>query len=250
MDYNKIIKEIISYYKANQEYKKDDNVHLNDEQIEAVTAPIQNSNILLSAGAGCGKTSVLSIRTLFLLETTPLNISNFLIITFTNNSGAEMKERIIKEINREIKLLTSSNKPSYACDELINKLKQEAINANFSSIQTFDSYCNQLVKTYANKLNIQSDFTIIPYNIIRYKQKEFIKKKIEEEFSKEDNNLSKYLFDRTQEKSDSLIYELIDNIESYKKSLPFRKSILLYTAPGRHAREKGQKSPLYFVFQP
>ena len=219
MDYNKIRKEIISYYKANQEYKKDDNVHLNDEQIEAVTAPIQNSNILLSAGAGCGKTSVLSIRTLFLLETTPLNISNFLIITFTNNSGAEMKERIIKEINREIKLLTSSNKPSYACDELINKLKQEAINANFSSIQTFDSYCNQLVKTYANKLNIQSDFTIIPSNIIRYKQKEFIKKKIEEEFSKEDNNLSKYLFDRTQEKSDSLIYELIDNIESYKKSL-------------------------------
>ena len=66
---------------------------LNKEQYKAVTSTAQNLRII--AGAGSGKTRVLSFRIAYLIEHFNLEPYQILAITFTNKVAKEMKERTI-----------------------------------------------------------------------------------------------------------------------------------------------------------
>jgi DNA helicase-2/ATP-dependent DNA helicase PcrA len=65
---------------------------LNDEQLEAVTLPQQSALIL--AGAGSGKTRVLTTRMAWLIQTGQINPMNVLAVTFTNKAAKEMMTRL------------------------------------------------------------------------------------------------------------------------------------------------------------
>lgn len=67
---------------------------LNKEQLEAVT--YDGGPLLVLAGAGSGKTRVLTHRAAWFIETKRANPSNVLLLTFTNKAAREMKERIAK----------------------------------------------------------------------------------------------------------------------------------------------------------
>ena len=56
-------------------------------------------NIIVSAGAGSGKTAVLSERVLEFVKNHSYRIDQFLILTFTNLAAAEMKERIRQKLD-------------------------------------------------------------------------------------------------------------------------------------------------------
>lgn len=73
--------------------------HLNSEQQQAVTAPLQHSLIL--AGAGSGKTRVLVNRIAWLVEQHVLNLSEVLAVTFTNKAATEMKHRL-RQLLRDV----------------------------------------------------------------------------------------------------------------------------------------------------
>ena len=104
-----------------------------EEQKQAIYE--KGQNIIVSAGAGSGKTAVLSERVLAHLKN-GINIDNLLILTFTKAAAAEMKERIRKKINEEKTLYKQLDKVDSA------------------DITTFDAYALKIVKKYHYLLNI------------------------------------------------------------------------------------------------
>ena len=71
------------------------NVKWTDEQKQAIYE--KDSNILVAAAAGSGKTAVLSERVLRKIKN-GISINELLILTFTNAAASEMKERIRKKL--------------------------------------------------------------------------------------------------------------------------------------------------------
>ena len=97
------------------------------EQLQAINE--EGQNIIVSAGAGSGKTAVLSERVLRKLKQ-GIDINRLLVLTFTNEAAGEMKNRIRKKIKQE---------PS---------LKKQLDYLDASYITTFDSYAGSIVKKY------------------------------------------------------------------------------------------------------
>lgn len=117
--------------------------NLNEDQRAAVSC---FKNCVVKAGAGAGKTSVLSYRFLNLILNNKANCDEILTLTFTKKAAAEMYERIYKQ------LLSVKSK------SLIME-KQFAL-FNKATISTIDSFCNQIVKQDCIRYGIPSDFII------------------------------------------------------------------------------------------
>ena len=111
----------------------------NAAQKEAIESPM-TTDILISAGAGSGKTKTLSTRVAVLIEQGLIEPSELLILTFTDNAAHEMKERIIQEIHQD----EENDHKDYKGDQMYS-----------AHIQTFDSFASYLVKRYASKLGIE-----------------------------------------------------------------------------------------------
>ncbi len=107
-----------------------------------------DGNVLVSAAAGSGKTAVLVERVMRLLcdEKNPVSADRMLIVTFTNAAAAEMKARIEKRIDAELKNNSSKN-----------LLRQKFLLSN-AKICTIDSFCIDLVRENFEKLGINPDF--------------------------------------------------------------------------------------------
>ena len=123
------------------------------EQMEAINK--EGTNIIVSAGAGSGKTAVLSERVLRKLKD-GTKISEMLILTFTNAAAFEMKERIRKKIKSD---------PS-----LVDQL--DLIDASY--VTTFDSYSLSIVKKYYYLLDVDKNLTVADSNIMNNKRREYL----------------------------------------------------------------------------
>lgn len=104
---------------------------LNDSQREAVTYTEGAS--LIVAGAGSGKTRVLTYRIAYLLQQ-GVPAGRIMALTFTNKAAREMKERIMRLV--------------------------DARDARYLAMGTFHSVCTRLLRPYADQLGYTRDFSI------------------------------------------------------------------------------------------
>ncbi|MBQ9013277.1 MAG: UvrD-helicase domain-containing protein, partial [Bacilli bacterium] len=175
-----------------------------EEQSLAINS--KGKNIIVSAGAGSGKTAVLSERVLTHIKN-GIDISDMLILTFTNAAAAEMKERIRKKV--------------MAYDEL----KDQADKIDVADITTFDAYALSLVKKYNHLLNISDKVNIADSSLIMLKKREFLFVIFDEYYSKEDERFLKLINDFCL-KDDKEIFESVlkindslDNLYNKEKYL-------------------------------
>jgi DNA helicase-2/ATP-dependent DNA helicase PcrA len=103
--------------------------NLNKEQLEAVK--VNNGPCLVIAGAGSGKTKVLTTRIAYLIQN-GIYSSHILAITFTNKAAKEMRERL---------------------DNLVDE--------NYSFVGTFHSFGLRVIKENYSLFNLTKNFTII-----------------------------------------------------------------------------------------
>lgn len=106
--------------------------NLNDKQREAVEFP--EGPLLVLAGAGSGKTKVLTTKVAYLVEEKGVDPNNILAITFTNKAAKEMKERVLR---------------------MLGPLAYQI------QISTFHSFGLLLIKENYEKLGYDKNFTIL-----------------------------------------------------------------------------------------
>ncbi len=106
--------------------------NLNETQKEAVLNT--DGPMLILAGAGSGKTRVLTTKIAYLIQFKNVNPLNILAITFTNKAANEMKTRVENMLG---------------------------INSSLIQISTFHSFGLKIIKNNCEKLGFKSNFTII-----------------------------------------------------------------------------------------
>lgn len=107
-------------------------VGLNNKQLEAVTLPHQSALIL--AGAGSGKTRVLTARIAWLIQTGQVSPTGLLAVTFTNKAAKEMLTRITASL---------------------------PINTRGMWVGTFHGLCNRLLRAHHREAGLPASFQIL-----------------------------------------------------------------------------------------
>ena len=126
--------------------------YLNDKQKEAVLA--DDGPVLILAGAGSGKTSVLTTKIAYLIEEKCANPKNILAITFTNKAAREMKERIIKMVGSKAYDMQISTFHSFGLRIIKENYEKLGYEKNFTIIDSDDSLT--LIKKIMKELNIDT----------------------------------------------------------------------------------------------
>ena len=123
---------------------------LNEQQREVVIHA--GSPLLIVAGAGSGKTRVLTHRIAYLLATGRANQGQILAITFTNKAAAEMRERIEELIGPRAKQMWISTFHSFCVRVLRREAKVLGLKSTFSIYDSADSL--RLITLVAKGLNL------------------------------------------------------------------------------------------------
>lgn len=130
---------------------------LDADQKKVCTA---ETNTVVAAGAGSGKTETLATRFAYLLMTNPtLHVENILALTFTKKAAGEIYERVYKRLSEYIKYLSEA-KYNGKYDKEVNLCKRALKEFGDAKIQTLDSYSKDVLKLAANIYGIKPDFTI------------------------------------------------------------------------------------------
>ena len=157
----------------------------------------EHTNIIVSAGAGSGKTAVLTARVIRKLKS-GTDINHLLILTFTKEAAKEMKSRIRKEINKIAELKTQL--------DLIDQ----------AYITTFDSYALAIVKKYHYLLNMNKNVTIVDDSIIANIKKQIIDEIFDNLYEENNMQFAKLIKDfctKDDENIKSYILKIYDKLD-------------------------------------
>ena len=136
---------------------------LNDKQKEAVKKT--EGPLLILAGAGSGKTRVLTTRIAYLIEDIGISPYNILAITFTNKAANEMKERLYSLIGNTSDNIQISTFHSFGLKILRENHEKLGYTSNFSIMDSDDTL--SIVKKIIKDFNL--DKKVYNANAIRYK---------------------------------------------------------------------------------
>ena len=126
--------------------------YLNDRQKEAVL--YGDGPLLILAGAGSGKTSVLTARVAYLIKERSVDPRSIVAITFTNKAAKEMKDRIIKEVGSVGYSIQISTFHSFGLRIIKENHNLLGYDRNFTILDSDDSLT--VIKKILKELNIDS----------------------------------------------------------------------------------------------
>ena len=183
------------------------------EQLRAIHE--KDSNILVAAAAGAGKTAVLVERIINKIINDGVDIDKLLVVTFTNAAASEMRERIYLAISKELD----------KGDDAKNILRQMTL-LEKSSITTMHSFCLEVIRNNFSEIDIDPNFRIADKTEIELIKAETLNELFEEEYEEEKIELMELLESYGGSKDDRLIQEMVLKLYHFIQSNPWPKKWL------------------------
>ena len=176
---------------------------LTPEQHQAVEN--RGGKLLVSAAAGSGKTKVLVDRLMgYILDpVNPANIDDFLMITFTKAAASELRGKIAAKLSEKV-----------AEDPENKHLQRQQQRLYLAKISTVHSFCSDVLREYAYKLDLPADFRVADENECRELRQRVLEKLLSDAYDKSAENADFRAFVDTQGlgRDDRLVPEILQKV--------------------------------------
>lgn len=172
----------------------------------------RNTNLLVSAAAGSGKTAVLIERIIELIldEKNPIDINKLLVVTFTKLAASEMRERVSKAIEKKLEENPENE-----------HLQKQLMLLSGADITTIDSFCKDVLKSYAHLVNLDNNIKVIDPSENEVLAKEVMQELFEELYENNDENFLRLVDWYVKKNTDEGLLQLLLNVNNFVNSHPF-----------------------------
>ena len=171
----------------------------------------RNKNILVSAAAGSGKTAVLVERIKRLIIEEKTEIDQILVVTFSNAAAAELKERIISSIYKEI------DKSQGNEDFLIRQLNK----IGRANISTFHAFSLEIIRRYFYLIKLEPNFRICDDANRIILQNVAMEELFDKRFKAIDEEFLLFLNKYATSKNENEAKDMISSAYSFIQSMPY-----------------------------
>ncbi|TEB08976.1 ATP-dependent helicase/nuclease subunit A [Pelotomaculum propionicicum] len=181
-----------------------------DEQLAAVSS--RGGNLLVSAAAGAGKTSVLVERIIRRVTdpVDPVDVDRLLVVTFTNAAASEVRERIGRALAGEMARRPGST-----------RLSRQLAMLNRASISTLHSFCLDLLRQYFYLIDLDPAFRVADADEAALIQAGTLEELFERRYAAGDNALFTGLVDcYGGKRDDTALQEMVLAAYNFARSTP------------------------------
>ncbi|PWI58752.1 helicase-exonuclease AddAB subunit AddA [Sulfoacidibacillus thermotolerans] len=176
-------------------------------QEQAIT--LRGRSLLVSAGAGSGKTSVLVERVLRLIMHEGVDIDRILIVTFTDAAANEMKERIAKALRATLDKRQSDR-----------RLLRQLYLLERAQISTMHSFCLEVMRFGALQLPIDPGFRIADQQEVALLQDSVLDQLMNDWFASADEQFHAFAARYAGTNGDQNLRDMILQLYSFVRSHP------------------------------
>ncbi|WP_044915545.1 helicase-exonuclease AddAB subunit AddA [Butyrivibrio sp. WCE2006] len=171
----------------------------------------RNSNVLVSAAAGSGKTTVLVERIIQRITgDNPIDIDKLLVVTFTKAAAAQMKEKILQAIQKKL-----------AEDPTNTHLQRQETLVHGAQITTIDSFCQYIIKNNFNDIDLDPSYRVGDEGEMRLLKADVLEELLEEKYEEGDPDFTNCMEYFATGSSDRDVEEYILKLYGYAMSMPF-----------------------------
>ena len=177
----------------------------------------RNSNLLVAAAAGSGKTAVLVERIIQMItdKDNPIDIDKLLVVTFTNAAASEMRERIGDAIGKAL-----DKEPENT------HLQKQLVLLNKASITTIHSFCLEVIKSNFHKINLDPNFRIGDTTECTLLKQEAIEDVFEALYVEQNEGFLNLIESYAEKRGDSNVQDIILGIYNFSMASPDPKKWL------------------------
>lgn len=180
-----------------------------DEQLAAMQK--NSGNLLVSAGAGSGKTAVLIERIIGIItdEAQPVDVDELLVLTYTNAAAAEMRRRLMLALRARLE------------DDPENvHLNRQLVLVQRARIMTLHSFCLDMLREYGYLLDIDPKSRIANEGELAILREQTLEQVFELAYAEENSGLKLLLAHYSRGIGDDIIRRLVLRLVDFARSMP------------------------------
>ena len=188
-----------------------------------------SGNLVVTASAGSGKTSVMTERFINLVLNGKTSVDRILCVTFTRLASEELKSRLARALRKAMAEMTDHAE--------IKRLKGELEKLPSASVSTVHSFCNTLVRKYFYAVNADPQFDVIDEPTAVKLKRDCIDELFEELYDSGDEGIGLLLKTFARRRSDRTLKDEILSLSEFISSEAdgssyMEKSLAMYSPEG------------------
>ncbi|MBR2547310.1 MAG: UvrD-helicase domain-containing protein [Eubacterium sp.] len=180
------------------------------EQLQAITE--RGENILVSAGAGSGKTAVMVERATRLILEDRVPVSGMLIVTFTNAAASEMRERLRQALKDRLSEAIASGKHEEAGQETGGNgggeseqewIRKQLDDLHSAQISTFHSFAQRVIREFFYLTDLEPGARVLDEAEAEVLKEEALEELFDSEYEENSDDFRSFMDSYSGEKNDS-----------------------------------------------